>query len=92
MRCTPGKRESDGRAPRMMSAGTDGKLIYDDRRSANAAAKAFEQFDGIPLRPYPCRRSRHGHFHLTTDGARMRRLNRTSGAAKDQPRDERNHE
>jgi hypothetical protein len=45
----------------------NGKVIYDDRESAEAAAQELLALTGVAFRPYPCPRSRHGHHHLTQD-------------------------
>ena len=50
-------------------SGTDGKVIYPTREAAEAAARELESLGARRLRPYLCARSRHGHFHLTTDRA-----------------------
>jgi hypothetical protein len=45
------------------------KIIYDDQEKALAARDELEKLPGAPrLRVYPCPRSLHGHYHLTTDG------------------------
>ena len=44
------------------------KVIYDDKEKATAARDELEKLNGAPyLRAYPCQRSTHGHYHLTTD-------------------------
>ena len=44
-----------------------GKAIFDTRAAAEAAARELEQIGGaLPLRAYPCPRSKHGHHHLTS--------------------------
>lgn len=62
MRCKAGKDERGGG---LLAA--EGKIIYDSLEQAQAAADAMwrllherRQF------PYPCERSKHGHYHLTT--------------------------
>jgi hypothetical protein len=73
VRCRPGAEELRERAqnitPRTARErpGSDGKVIYDTREAADAAAAEFAA-DGYPVRPYPCARSKHGHWHLTTEG------------------------
>jgi hypothetical protein len=51
------------------SRGTDGKVIYSTRESAEAAARELESLGARYLRSYRCGRSRGGHYHLTTDTA-----------------------
>lgn len=46
--------------------GATGKVIYDDESNAWAAAYAFMRLGDPETRPYPCPRSRHGHYHLST--------------------------
>lgn len=70
--CRPGRRELEG-DPRIQGFGSDGKVIYPDRDSAECAAQELEGLGSRPQRPYLCRRSRRGHFHLTTDLAVERR-------------------
>ncbi|WP_214368690.1 hypothetical protein [Pseudonocardia sp. H11422] len=65
--CLPSRAELSGRMPRRQGQGSDGKIIYPDRDSAEAAARELEQLGSRALRAYMCSRSRHGHFHLTTD-------------------------
>ena len=72
LRCTPSTRELHGETPRLMSEGTDGKIIYDSRRIAKDCAAQLAEHYGVYLREYPCQRSRHGHFHLTTDYPALR--------------------
>jgi hypothetical protein len=45
----------------------NGKVIYDDRESAEAAARELLALTGVAFRPYQCPRSRRGHHHLTQD-------------------------
>lgn len=45
------------------------KIIYDTKEQAEAARIEFEALpQAVYLRAYPCQRSLHGHYHLTTDG------------------------
>ena len=44
-------------------------MIYPTREAAEAAARELESLGARRLRPYLCARSRHGHYHLTTDPA-----------------------
>lgn len=71
--CAPSRAEIRGAAIPRQTRGTDGKVIYDSREEAEAAARELEDLGARPLRSYLCGRSRHGHFHLTTDGARLPR-------------------
>lgn len=71
--CRPGRRELEGHAAVVQAFGSDGKVIYPDRDAAECAARELEALGGRPQRPYLCRRSRRGHFHLTTDQAQERR-------------------
>ena len=72
MFCQPSRDERDGRSPRKQGPGTDGKPIYDGRENVAAAIVELEKLYGLPLREYICNRSRHGHFHITTDRTRLR--------------------
>lgn len=75
IRCKPAAEERRERAqgvvPRVRreGPGSDWKVIYDSAAAAEAAAAEFAAA-GERMRPYPCARSRHGHYHLTTDHAR----------------------
>ncbi|NMH95759.1 hypothetical protein [Pseudonocardia acidicola] len=69
--CKPSRAEIEGRMP-SPGRGSDGKVIYPDRESAEAAARELELLGARALRAYLCRRSRHGHFHLTTDAVAER--------------------
>lgn len=67
MKCTPGAEEIQKRGYSVW-AGSDGKVIYDNLELAQAAAAAFLRIEGKRLEPYPCKRSTHGHYHLTSEG------------------------
>ena len=69
--CGPSRAELTGEIARKQAEGADGKVIYSDRAAAEAAARCFEAIYGTPMRAYACRRSRHGHYHLATDRARL---------------------
>ncbi len=59
MVCVPSRRDDD--------SGPYGKrVIFRDEQAAEDAAAELEPLFG-PQRPYECPRSRHGHFHLTSD-------------------------
>lgn len=45
----------------------NGKVIFDNREQAEAAAAALRALTGEMLRPYACPRSKRGHHHLTHD-------------------------
>jgi hypothetical protein len=66
--CGPSLAETEGRVL-PGGPGSDGKVIYSTRESAEAAARELEALGACPLRSYNCARSRAGHFHLTTDSA-----------------------
>ena len=68
--CSPTRAEQSGAVHLQAGPGTDGKVIYPTREAAEAAARELELLGARRLRPYLCDRSRHGHFHLTTDTAR----------------------
>ena len=68
--CSPMRAEQAGVVRLSGGKGTDGKVIYPTREAAEAAARELEDLGARRLRPYLCARSRHGHFHLTTDTAR----------------------
>lgn len=65
--CSPSRAEQTGVVNLRSGSGTDGKVIYPTREAAEAAARELEDLGARRLRPYLCARSRHGHFHLTTD-------------------------
>jgi hypothetical protein len=67
--CGPSRAEIEGRVRPRQGPGSDGKVIYSTRESAEAAARELEALGACPLRSYSCARSRAGHFHLTTDSA-----------------------
>lgn len=63
--CAPSRVELAGN--RLQGPGTDGKVIFPDREAAEAAARELEALGSRPMRAHECKRSRHGHCHLTTD-------------------------
>lgn len=67
--CTPSREEIAGVVALRQGRGTDGKVIYDTREAAEAAARGLETLGSRALRSYRCGRSRSGHFHLATDTA-----------------------
>ena len=78
--CKPSRAEIAGVAPRRQGVRGDGKVIYPDRESAEAAARELEDLGARAQRAYVCKRSRHGHFHLTTDLVAQRRRELGIGA------------
>lgn len=71
--CSPSRAEQTGVVHLRSGSGTDGKVIYPTREAAEAAARELESLGARRLRPYLCARSRHGHYHLTTDRAAVHR-------------------
>lgn len=67
IKCTPSQDELSGVAERRAHKGGDYKVIYDTREAADACGKELESVGLDPQRPYPCTRSRKGHWHLTHD-------------------------
>lgn len=67
MFCSPSRIEREGKSS--FHRQPDGKVIYDDREKAEAAARELEAITGIAFRPYACPRSRRGHQHLTRDNS-----------------------
>lgn len=67
--CAPSQAELRGAVIPRQGRGTDGKVIYSTREAAEAAARELEDLGTRPLRSYVCGRSRHGHYHLTSDNA-----------------------
>lgn len=65
--CTPSRDELAGRVGMRQGHGTNGKVIYETRDEAEAAARELEELGSRSLRAYRCNRSRRGHFHLATD-------------------------
>jgi len=63
--CGLSNLEKEGRAP--FHPQPNGKVIYNSRELADAAARELLALTGIAFRPYECPRSRHGHHHLTVD-------------------------
>ena len=74
--CSPTRAEQTGVVNLRSGSGTDGKVIYPTREAAEAAARELEGLGARRLRPYLCARSRHGHFHLTTDRTAARPVSR----------------
>lgn len=72
MRCTPSQWEIHNPALRVQGQRTDSKFIYNTRGDAADCARELEAIGYDPQRPHECRRSRHGHYHLTRDNARRR--------------------
>lgn len=70
--CTPSRAELAGDVRRKETPGTDNKIIYDTREAAGACGRELETLGTRPQRAVPCRRSKHGHFHLTTDYPAMK--------------------
>lgn len=64
MRCKPSILERAG-GKRREKEGSDWKVIYDTEDAAKNCAIQIELRGGPKMRAYPCRRSRHGHYHLT---------------------------
>jgi hypothetical protein len=77
--CKPSRAEREGVEPRKQGPRTDGKPIYDTREIADEVARLLEPLGAGPLRPFPCNRSRNGHFHLTGDRGRINRIRRGLG-------------
>jgi hypothetical protein len=67
--CRPSRAEIEGRVLHRQGPGSDGKVVYSTREAAEAAARELESLGARPLRSHPCRRSRVGHYHLTTDSS-----------------------
>jgi hypothetical protein len=74
--CSPTRAEQTGVVHLRSGSGTDGKVIYPTREAAEAAAHELEGLGARRLRPYLCARSRHGHYHLTTDRTAARHVHR----------------
>lgn len=68
--CVPSFIERMDDRKRKQAASADGKVIYDNRAAAEAAARELEAAGARPMRAYECKRSRHGHCHLATDSTR----------------------
>lgn len=67
MTCVPSTEERR-RAQRYGHSTRNGgkdKVIYDSAEAAEAARRELERLPGVrPMRAYPCRYSRRGHYHL----------------------------
>ncbi len=63
-RCGPCKLEELGLD--VGARGSNRKVIYDTREQAEAAGLKLKELDGKDYMPYLCRRSKRGHYHLTT--------------------------
>lgn len=72
--CTPSRAELSGTVALRQGRGTDGKVIYETREAAEAAARELEELGALAMRAYRCNRSRSGHYHLTTDSTRRSEL------------------
>lgn len=68
--CTPSRAELAGTVALRQGRGTDGKVIYETRDEAEAAARELEDLGAQAMRAYRCNRSRSGHYHLTSDSTR----------------------
>lgn len=64
MRCQPSRDPAVARE--RGGLGSAGKVIYDTREAAEAAAREIERIVPERLYAYECPRSSHGHHHLTT--------------------------
>lgn len=60
----------------------NGKVIFDNRELAEAAAAALRELTGEMFRPYECPRSKRGHHHLTEDKSPANRRAREGGRGK----------
>lgn len=67
MQCWPSRAELAGE--RVAPERDDGKVIFDDARAAAGCAGELYVDGGSLQVPYPCARSRHGHYHLRRAGA-----------------------
>jgi len=72
--CGPSRDEMRGAAD--YGIRRNGKVIFDNREKAEAAAAALLALTGERFRPYECPRSRRGHCHLTHDRSPANRLER----------------
>ncbi len=72
--CTPSRAELAGTVALRQGRGTDGKVIYESREDAEAAARELEGLGSQAMRAYRCNRSRSGHYHLTSDSTRRAEL------------------
>jgi hypothetical protein len=61
----------------------NGKVIFDNREQAEAAAAALRELTGEMFRPYECPRSRSGHHHLTEDKSPANRRAREGQRGRD---------
>lgn len=68
MRCTPSREQLAAGHPGGLQSAY--KIIYDNRAAARACERELHKtFGGPRQRAHVCPRSRHGHFHLTRQGA-----------------------
>ncbi|HLL69080.1 MAG TPA: hypothetical protein VK453_25695 [Micromonosporaceae bacterium] len=73
-RCFPGWSEHNGIAPRVSHPGNDGKVIFNTKEAAEAAAGELARLPGgRPGHAYPCARSKRGHHHIASGPARATR-------------------
>lgn len=64
--CLPSQAEISGERRRKEHQNADRKVIYNDLEMATQAAQELESTCGsAPMYAYPCKRSNHGHYHLT---------------------------
>lgn len=65
--CVPSPAERWGAVRRKEGPGGDGKVIFPDQAAAEECARRFTAMGARPMYAYQCKRSRHGHWHLSTD-------------------------
>jgi hypothetical protein len=73
MRCVPSTAERDGSTPRLEPEAADNRVIFVDRDHAEAAVAEFTAAGSHPMEPYPCKRSRTGHWHIRVTTAQVTR-------------------
>jgi hypothetical protein len=73
MRCQPSTAERDGLEPRLEPPEADGRVIFETRDAAVAAIAEFAANGSRTMEPYPCKRSRTGHWHIRVATAQVTR-------------------
>lgn len=69
--CAVSQKERDRARAEGRRIGDEGKPIFPDRASAEAAARELEALGARPMYAYECKRSRRGHHHISTDESRL---------------------
>lgn len=69
--CAVSQAERDRARREGRRIGDEGKPIFPDLPSAEAAARELEALGSRPMYAYACTRSKHGHHHIATNEDRL---------------------